>query len=153
LLVNLYGPGDNFDPHISHVIPALIKKCFEANENGSQFIDIWGDGSASREFLHVEDAARAVVLAVENYNHSEPINIGSGSEITIRELALMIARLTGFAGQLKWDATKPNGQMRRRLNTSLASELFGFQSRIDFEQGIKETINWYVENLIPIKTR
>jgi GDP-L-fucose synthase len=143
LLVNLYGPGDNFDPAISHVIPALIKKCLEAKAQRATKIELWGDGSASREFLHVDDAARAVVLAVENYDEPAPINIGSGSEITIKELAVKIAALTGFDGELVWDTTKPNGQQRRKLDTSKAFEKFGFRSNVDFERGLGDTLAWY----------
>jgi GDP-L-fucose synthase len=143
LLVNLYGPGDNFDPAISHVIPALIKKCLEAKAEKANEIVLWGDGSASREFLHVDDAARAVVLAAENYDDPAPVNIGSGSEITIKELALKIAELTRFDGELVWDTTKPNGQQRRKLDTSRASERFGFRSEVSFDQGLAQTLEWY----------
>jgi GDP-L-fucose synthase len=143
LLVNLYGPGDNFDPAISHVIPALIKKCLEAKAEKAKQIVLWGDGSASREFLHVDDAARAVVLAAENYDHPAPVNIGSGSEITIKELALKVAELTRFDGELVWDTTKPNGQQRRKLDTSRAFERFGFRSEVTFDQGLAQTLEWY----------
>jgi GDP-L-fucose synthase len=143
LLVNLYGPGDNFDPAISHVIPALIKKCLEAKELKFDRIELWGDGSASREFLHVEDAARAVVLAAENYDEPAPVNVGSGSEITIKDLALKVAELTRFDGELVWDTTKPNGQQRRKLDTSRAFEKFGFRSNVTFDQGLIETLEWY----------
>ena len=143
LLVNLYGPGDNFDPAISHVIPALIKKCLEAKAEKANKIILWGDGSASREFLHVDDAARAVVLAAENYDEPAPVNIGSGSEITIKELAVKIAELTRFDGELVWDTTKPNGQQRRKLDTSRASKRFGFRSEVSFDQGLAQTLEWY----------
>jgi GDP-L-fucose synthase len=147
LLVNLYGPGDNFDPAISHVIPALIKKCLEAKVQKVDRIELWGDGSASREFLHVEDAARAVVLAAENYDEPAPVNVGSGSEITIKDLALKVAELTRFDGELVWDTTKPNGQQRRKLDTSRAFEKFGFRSNVTFDQGLIETLEWYKSTL------
>ncbi|RLE38947.1 GDP-L-fucose synthase [Candidatus Woesearchaeota archaeon] len=143
LPVNLYGPGDNFDPESSHVIPALIKKCVDAIENDEDCITVWGDGSASREFLYVEDAAEAIVLATEKYNKSEPVNLGSGFEITIKNLVKLIAELTGFNGQIKWDTTKPNGQPRRLLDVSKAKEEFGFKARVDFKEGLKRTIEWY----------
>jgi GDP-L-fucose synthase len=125
------------------VIPALIKKCLEAKAEKANEIVLWGDGSASREFLHVDDAARAVVLAAENYDDPAPVNIGSGSEITIKELALKIAELTRFDGELVWDTTKPNGQQRRKLDTSRASERFGFRSEVSFDQGLAQTLEWY----------
>jgi len=143
LPVNLYGPGDNFDPSSSHVIPALIKKCVDAVEHSAPYIDVWGTGSASREFLYVADAARAIVLAAERYNGAEPVNIGAHREITIRELVTLIAELTGFTGELRWDATKPDGQPRRCLDTSRARELFGFTATTDFREGLRETIDWY----------
>ena len=140
--------GDNFDPAISHVIPALIKKCLEAKAARAESIELWGDGSASREFLHVEDAATAVVLAAESYNDSQPVNIGSGSEISIRELAVKIAALTKFEGKLVWDTSKPNGQHRRKLDTSRALARFGFQSKVGFDQGLKETLDWYQKSVL-----
>jgi GDP-L-fucose synthase len=132
LLANLYGPGDNFDPATSHVIPALIKKCIDARERGDDHIVVWGTGSASREFLYVRDAAEGIVLATERYDDPEPVNIGSGQEITIRELVELIKELTGFRGDVRWDTSKPEGQPRRRLDTSRARERFGFEARTDF---------------------
>jgi GDP-L-fucose synthase len=179
LPVNLYGPGDNFDPALSHVIPALIKKCLDATQGSSAGrnpgvapehrpvpaeplivvssarrapraahppIEVWGDGSPTREFLYVEDAAEGIVLAAERYDDSEPVNLGSAFEIRIRELAETIARLTGFTGEIVWDATKPNGQPRRKLDVSRAREHFGFSARTSFEQGLKATIEWYASN-------
>ena len=143
LPVNLYGPGDNFDPSSSHVIPALIKKCVDAVQQGAPYIDVWGTGSASREFLYAADAARAIVLATERYDGAEPVNIGAHREITIRELVTLIAELTGFGGELRWDATKPDGQPRRCLDTTRARELFGFTATTDFREGLRETIDWY----------
>jgi GDP-L-fucose synthase len=141
--VNLYGPGDNFHLETSHVIPALIRKCVEARERGEQEIELWGDGSPTREFLYVEDAAEGILLAAERYDDSLPVNLGSGREIRIRELAEMIARLTRFEGRFRWDTTKPNGQPRRALDTSRADALFGFRSRTSFEDGLRRTIAWY----------
>ncbi len=144
LPVNLYGPGDNFDPRSSHVIPALIKKCVDAVEHGDRQIGAWGSGSASREFLYVEDAARAIVLAAENYDKPEPVNIGSHMEISIRELLKLIAELTGFRGEIVWDSTKPDGQPRRSLDTTRARQEFGFEAHTDFRDGLKKTIEWYL---------
>jgi GDP-L-fucose synthase len=141
--VNLYGPGDNFDPASSHVIPALIKKCVDARENGDPFIEVWGTGSASREFLYVDDAADGIVRAAERYDGAEPVNLGVGAEITIRELVEKIVDLTRFRGEIRWDATKPDGQPRRALDTSRAEELFGFDARTSFEDGLRGTIEWY----------
>ena len=141
--VNLYGPGDNFDPASSHVIPALIRKCIEARDAGADHIEVWGTGSASREFLYVDDAAEAIVLATERYDGAEPVNLGVGREITIRELIKLIARLTRFPGELRWDATKPDGQPRRALDTSRARERFGFEAATSFEDGLRATIDWY----------
>lgn len=143
LPVNLYGPGDNFDPASSHVIPALIRKCVDAIERGERRIDVWGTGSATREFLYVDDAAEGIVLAAEKYDGREPINLGSGSEITIRDLVNLIAKVTGFSGDIVWDATKPDGQPRRALDVSRAAELLGFRARTDFVEGLKQTIEWY----------
>ena len=143
LPVNLYGPGDNFDPRSSHVIPALIKKCIEAAENGENQIDVWGDGSPTREFLYVEDAAEGILLAAEKFNRSDPVNLGSGNEISIKDLVEMIARLTGYEGELVWDTSKPNGQPRRGLDTSRAKQYFGFEAKMTFEEGLKNTIEWY----------
>jgi GDP-L-fucose synthase len=141
--VNLYGPGDNFDPRSSHVIPALIKKCVDARDSGAESIEVWGTGSASREFLYVEDAAEGIVLGAELYEGADPVNLGTGTEITIRELVELIARLTEFRGQIEWDASKPDGQPRRALDTSRARDRFGFRARIDFEEGLRRTIDWY----------
>ena len=143
LPVNLYGPGDNFNPKTSHVIPALIKKCFDAMEHGDKEIIVWGTGKPTREFLYVEDAAEAVVLATEKYNKPDPVNIGSGFEISIQELATLIARLTGFKGQLTWDASKPDGQLRRRFDSTRAEREFGFNAKTGFEEGLQKTIDWY----------
>jgi GDP-L-fucose synthase len=141
--VNLYGPRDNFDPRSSHVIPALIKKCVEAVDAGAPSIEVWGDGSATREFLYVEDAAEGIVLASERYDGDEPVNLGSGNEIAIRDLVGLIARLTGFTGQVIWDATKPNGQPRRQLYVGRAEDYFGFRASTTFEEGLRRTIDWY----------
>ncbi len=145
LPVNLYGPGDNFDPASSHVIPALIKKFVEAKQTGAAQVDVWGDGSATREFLYVDDAAEAIVLATERYDGSEPVNIGAGFEISIRDLAEKIAGLVGFSGQIVWDATKPNGQPRRSLDVSRAEAQFGFKAATTFEVGLKNTVDWYIQ--------
>jgi len=146
LPVNLYGPGDNFDLHTSHVIPALIRKCVEAKENNEEQINVWGDGSPTREFLFVEDAAEGILLAAEHYDRSEPVNLGSGKEISIKDLVQTISRLTGFSGELVWDTSKPNGQPRRVLDTTRAAEYFGFRAQTDFEDGLRQTIEWYREN-------
>jgi GDP-L-fucose synthase len=143
LPVNLYGPGDNFDPRSSHVIPALIRKVFEARERGDDHIDVWGTGAASREFLYVEDAAQGIVLATERYDGRDAVNLGAGREVTIRELVETIARLCGFGGEIRWDPSKPDGQPRRMLDTSRARELFGFEAESDFEDGLRRTIDWY----------
>ncbi len=144
LPVNLYGPRDNFDPHSSHVIPALIKKFVEARESGAASVTLWGTGSATREFLYVEDAARGIRLAAERYDGPEPVNLGAGFEISIKDLALLIKELTGFGGEIVWDTSKPDGQPRRMLDTSRAREKFGFEARMDFREGLKRTIEWYV---------
>jgi len=143
LPVNLYGPRDNFDLHTSHVIPALIRKCVEARESGVDEIVAWGDGSPTREFLYVEDAAEGILLAAERYNSSDPVNLGSAYEISIRELTELVARLTGFNGRIVWDTSKPNGQPRRKLDTSRARERFGFVAHTPFEEGLRRTIAWY----------
>jgi GDP-L-fucose synthase len=145
LPVNLYGPRDNFDLQSSHVIPALIRKCIEAKERGADEIVLWGDGSPTREFLYVDDAAEAVVQATELYNGYQPVNIGSGLEISIRDLAEKIAGLTGFHGHIVWDTSKPNGQPRRCLDVSRATQEFGFRAATSFEAGLQATINWYSE--------
>jgi GDP-L-fucose synthase len=141
--VNLYGPGDNFDPQSSHVIPALIKKSVDAREAGADHIDVWGTGSASREFLYVADAAEGIVLGAERYDGAEPVNLGVGREITIRELVKLIVRFTRFGGEIRWDHSKPDGQPRRALDTSRARERFGFEARTSFEDGLRQTIEWY----------
>jgi len=143
LLVNLYGPRDNFDPQSSHVIPALIKKCFDAIGNKEDEIMVWGDGTPTREFLYVEDAAEAILLASERYNKSKPVNIGAGFEISIKDVVRLIARLSGFQGRIVWDKTMPNGQPRRRLDTAKAEKEFGFKARTSFQEGLKKTIEWY----------
>jgi len=143
LPVNLYGPGDNFDPRSSHVIPALIRKCVEAVRRGDAEIVLWGDGSPTREFLYVKDAAEGIVLAAERYNGAEPVNLGSGTEISIRGLAGKIAGLTGFTGRIVWDPSQPNGQPRRSLDVSRAEREFGFRARTPFEEGLRATIDWY----------
>jgi len=146
LPVNLYGPGDNFNPKSSHVIPALIRKCIEANNSGLEEIEVWGDGSPTREFLYVEDAAEGILLAAEKYNGSEPVNLGSGFEISIKDLVEMIADLTGYKDSLIWDESKPNGQPRRALDVNRARNYFGFQAKMDFREGLKQTIDWYRAN-------
>jgi len=143
LPVNLYGPRDNFDPASSHVIPALIRKCVEAKEAGRDTVEVWGTGRATREFLYVDDAAEAIALAAERYDGPEPVNIGAGFEISIQDLAELIARLAGFEGRLVWDTTKPDGQPRRSLDTSRAEQLFGFRARTALEDGLRKTIDWY----------
>lgn len=146
LPVNLYGPRDNFNPKSSHVIPALIRKVIEAQERGDKEIVAWGDGSPTREFLYAEDAADGIVTATEVYNESEPVNLGSGYEISIKDLTELIIRLTGFEGALKWDTSKPNGQPRRGLDVTRAKQKIGWQAKMDFETGLKNTIEWYKAN-------
>lgn len=146
LPVNLYGPRDNFDLKSSHVIPALIRKCIEAQERGDERIVVWGDGSPTREFFYVQDAAHGIVLATERYNGKEPINLGSGMEISIKDLIHLIADLSGFQGEIVWDTTKPNGQPRRRLDTSRAKQYFGFKAKMPFDEGLRRTIDWYKAN-------
>jgi GDP-L-fucose synthase len=143
LPVNLYGPGDNFDPASSHVIPALIDRFDDAVRSGHGTVEVWGSGHASREFLYVDDAARGIRMATEAYDGDEPVNLGAGFEITIRDLAVLIAKLTGFAGEIRWDASKPDGQPRRSVDTARAERLCGFRARVPFEEGLKETIAWY----------
>lgn len=143
LPVNLYGPGDHFDPKVSHVIPALIKKFIDARNNGDNTVNVWGTGQASREFLYVEDCAKAIVLATRFYNKPEPINVGTGKEITIADLVEVIRKATGFEGEVQWDHSKPDGQPRRCLDTSRAAAELGFRSQTDFEEGIKRTTEWY----------
>jgi GDP-L-fucose synthase len=143
LPVNLYGPRDHFDPAISHVIPALIKKCLDARDQGASEIVVWGDGSATREFLYVEDAAEGIVLAAERYDKPDPVNLGAAFEISIRDLVVAIAEATGFRGRITWDVTKPNGQPRRKLDTSRAEQEFGFRAQVDFREGLPLTVKWY----------
>ena len=143
ILVNLYGPGDNFNPENSHVIPALIKKCVDAVKMGLNHITVWGTGRASREFLYVEDAAEALILVMEGYDKPDPVNIGTGKEITIKALVHKIARFCGFEGEIRWDSIKPDGQPRRSLDTSKAEKEFGFIAKTDFDEGLKKTIEWY----------
>lgn len=147
LPVNLYGPGDSFDLETSHVIPALIRKCLEAEAHGEAEIVAWGDGSPTREFLYVEDAAEGILLASERYDDSDPVNLGSGNEISIKDLLTTIARHTGYTGRIVWDTTKPNGQPRRALNTDRAFERFGFRAKTDFDEGLRKTIEWYRRTL------
>lgn len=145
LPVNLYGPGDNFDPQDSHVIPALIRKVIEAKEQKKNFIEVWGDGTPTREFLYVEDAARGIVLAAIHYEKEQPVNLGSGMEISIKDLVEIISRLLKFKGEIRYDTTKPNGQPRRMLDVSKASQEFKFKAQVSFEVGLKRTINWYIK--------
>jgi GDP-L-fucose synthase len=146
LPVNLYGPNDNFNPASSHVIPALIKKSIDAVDKGEDEIVVWGDGSASREFLYVDDAVEGILLASEKYDKSDPINLGSSYEITIKDLIDIIAKETGFKGRITWDTTKPNGQPRRKLHVEKAHQEFGFKSQTTFEEGLRKTIAWYRAN-------
>ena len=145
LPANLYGPGDNFDLETSHVIPALIRKCIDAREQGRPVIEAWGSGQVSREFLYVEDCAEGILRATESYNESLPVNLGSGNEVVIKDLLAMIARLTGFNGEIAWRSDRPDGQPRRQLDTSRAWEKFGFRARTSLEEGLKRTIAWYEE--------
>jgi GDP-L-fucose synthase len=148
LPVNLYGPGDNFELESSHVIPALIRKCIEAIEGGASEIVCWGDGSPTREFLYIEDCAEAIIGATERYDKPEPINLGSGQEISIRSLSEKIAGLTGFSGRIVWDTSQPNGQPRRCLTVDRAQHEFGFRARTSFDEGLKRTIDWYRYSLL-----
>ena len=143
---NLYGPGDKFHPSVSHVIPALIKKCVDAVENGDDKIDVWGTGTASREYLYVEDAAEAIVLAAELHEGIEPINLGTDREVTIRETVETVARLVGFDGELRWDPSKPDGQPRRRVDASRAEQLLGWRAQMPFDEGLRRTLDWYLAN-------
>ncbi len=149
LPANLYGPGDNFDLETSHVIPALIRKCIEARRSGAPFIEVWGSGRVSREFLYVEDCAEGIVKAAAVYNESDPVNLGNGREIVIRDLVELIARLTSFEGEIRWQANKPDGQPRRQLNTTRALEKFGFQARTSLEDGLRWTIDWFENSYAP----
>jgi GDP-L-fucose synthase len=146
LPVNLYGPGDNFNPASSHVIPALIRKCIEAQETGLDEVVVWGDGSPTREFLYVEDAAEGIVLASERFDGDQPVNLGSGNEISIKNLLETIVRLTGYTGRVVWDTSMPNGQPRRGLDTSRAEQYFGFKAQMPFEEGLRRTVEWYRQN-------
>ncbi len=143
---NLYGPGDKFNPAVSHVIPALVKKCVDAQEAGEKYIDVWGTGSASREFLYVDDAAEGVLLAAERYDKPEPVNLGTDEEMPIKELVAIITELVGFDGEIRWDSTKPDGQPRRRVDPSRAREEFGFEASVEFREGLARTIEWYRNN-------
>lgn len=153
LPVNLYGPGDNFDPASSHVIPALIKKCVDAITSGAEYIECWGTGNVSREFIYAADAAEGILLATEHYNGSEPVNIGTGFEITIKELAEKITKITGFNGEIRWDSSKPDGQPRRRLDVTRAKKYFGFEAKTPFDEGLKKTIQWYRQNRKQLQKR
>ncbi len=144
LPANLYGPGDSFDPDQSHVIPALIKKFVDAIERRDDKVEAWGDGSPTREFLYVEDAADAILLAAQHYDRSDPVNLGSGCEISIRDLTSMVAQIVGFTGSIEWDTSKPNGQPRRKIETTRAEQYFGFRATTDFETGLRRTIDWYL---------
>tara|TARA_Y100000588_G_scaffold387643_1_gene485867 strand:- start:1335 stop:2294 length:960 start_codon:yes stop_codon:yes gene_type:complete len=146
LPVNLYGPGDNFDEGSSHVIPALIRKFIEAREQNLDHVDVWGDGTPTREFLYVEDAARGIVLAAERYDSSEPVNLGSGKEISVRDLSQKIRNLTGFQGEIRFDVSKPNGQPRRCLDVTKARKAFRFEAEMDLDQGLKSTVEWYLRS-------
>ncbi len=148
LPVNLYGPGDNFDPQSSHVIPALVRKIVDAKLRGDDHIVAWGTGAASREFLYVEDAAEGIVLAAERYDSADPVNLGAGREIAVRDLVQVIARLCDFDGEIRWDASQPDGQPRRMLDTTRAKERFGFEAQTDFETGLQRTIDWYIEAVL-----
>jgi GDP-L-fucose synthase len=150
---NLYGPGDKFHPGVSHVIPALIKKCVEAVETGAGHIDVWGTGSASREFLYVDDAAEGLVLAAERYDGAEPVNLGTDEELPIRDLVKLIADATGFQGQIRWDTTKPDGQPRRRVDPGRAAQAFGFRARVPFADGLRRTVDWYLANRAEAEAR
>ncbi len=145
LPVNMYGPGDNFDPHSSHVIPALIKKIYEAKKEKKEYVEVWGDGSATREFLYVEDAAEGIIKALQKYNKPDPINLGSGQEISIKNLVELITTLMKYKGKIQWDTTKPNGQPRRLLDVSKARQEINFQTKVPFKKGLRETIRWYVQ--------
>jgi GDP-L-fucose synthase len=153
LPVNLYGPRDNFDLQTSHVIPAMIRKFVEANERGDRTVTLWGDGTPTREFLYVENAAEGIVLAAERYDKGEPVNLGRGEEISIRDLAATVARLTGFRGEIVWDTTKPNGQPRRKLDVSRAERELGFRARTSFADGLAKTIEWYLAHRLVPETR
>jgi GDP-L-fucose synthase len=150
---NLYGPGDKFHPGVSHVIPALIKKCVEAVETGAGHVDVWGTGSASREFLYVDDAAEGLVLAAERYDGADPVNLGTDEELPIRDLVKLIADATGFEGEIRWDTTKPDGQPRRRVDPGRAAAAFGFRARVPFAEGLRRTVDWYLANRAEAEAR
>ncbi len=150
---NLYGPGDKFHPAVSHVIPALIKKCVDAKEAGSDHIEVWGTGSASREFLYVDDAAEGILLAAERYDGADPVNLGANEELPIRELIGLIAKAVGFDGEIRWDSSKPDGQPRRRVDPSRAEALFGFQATVPFEEGLRRTVDWYLAHRTEAESR
>jgi GDP-L-fucose synthase len=152
LPVNLYGPGDNFELQTSHVIPALIRKCVEAQQHGDKEIEVWGTGRATREFLYVEDCAEGLILAAERYDGPEPVNLGAGFEISIADLAAKIIKLTGFEGTIRWNRSRPDGQPRRSLDTSRARELFGFVAKTDFDTGLRNTIDWYHQHAQPLQS-
>lgn len=153
LPTNLYGPGDKFNPAVSHVIPALIKKAVDAKESGSDHIEVWGTGSASREFLYVDDAADAILLAAEHYDGAEPVNLGTNEEMPIRDLVVLICELVGFEGEIRWDTTKPDGQPRRRVDPGRAKESFGFEAKVTFREGLRTTIDWYLNNRVEAEAR
>jgi GDP-L-fucose synthase len=150
---NLYGPGDKFHPDVSHVIPALIKKAVDAKESGADHIEVWGTGSASREFLFVDDAARGIVLAAEHYDEAEPANLGTDEELPIRELVELIVEVVGFEGEIRWDTSKPDGQPRRRVDPSRARERFGFVAEVPFQEGLRRTLDWYLANRADAEAR
>jgi GDP-L-fucose synthase len=150
---NLYGPGDKFHPGVSHVIPALIKKCVEAVETGAGHVDVWGTGSASREFLYVDDAAEGLVLAAERYDGADPVNLGTDEELPIRDLVKLIADATGFEGEIRWDTTKPDGQPRRRVDPGRAAAAFGFRAGVPFAEGLRRTVDWYLANRAEAEAR
>jgi GDP-L-fucose synthase len=150
---NLYGPGDKFHPAVSHVIPALIKKCVDAKEAGAPFIEVWGTGSASREFLYVDDAAEGILLAAEHYDGPEPVNLGANHETPIRDLVELVVKAVGYDGEVRWDPSKPDGQPRRRVDASRARQLFGFEARVDFDEGLRRTVDWYLANRADAEAR
>jgi len=150
---NLYGPGDKFHPAVSHVIPALIKKCVDAKESGAGFIEVWGTGSASREFLYVDDAAEGIVLAAERYDDPEPVNLGANEELPIRDLVQLVSKAVGFEGDIRWDTSKPDGQPRRRVDASRAASAFGFAAKTSFDEGLRRTVDWYLEHRAEAEAR
>ncbi len=150
---NLYGPGDKFNPAVSHVIPALVKKCVDAKEAGADHIEVWGTGAASREFLYVDDAAEAIVLAAERYDEGDPVNLGTDEEMPIRDLVEIIRELVGFTGEIRWDTSRPDGQPRRRVDPSRARERFGFEATVPFREGLRRTIDWYLEHRVEAEAR